>query len=317
MLILSLIPMLAVALSPALVGERPAVGDAAQFRSPSGSYSAKVEYASGNTEFVPLDRFELLDRDGKTVFMKTGTRHTVLDISDNGLVVGVDFDGPVSGHARLHFYDEQGGERGVAEVGFWGQHGFSADGSTYCVLDGKTGLRVFTSGGRELYNAGHCNQFAVSGDGRHVALAADDAIRLLKDGTLAVSIPLATPFVRAMDFSSDGGRFGYCERSVLYVHRTEDAVREFEYRPADAKLRFISLDLGDRLTIAGLDLDGRRGTPNRHRRGLVVLLDSAGTPVGQQELTYAKWNFTVPEVRFGAAGTFRVWTAETELEYRY
>jgi hypothetical protein len=276
-----------------------------------------VQYARGNTEFVPFDRFELLDAAGKTVYARSGGGHTVLDISDNGLVVGVDFDGPVSGRAKLHFYDTRGIERGTAEVGFWDRHGFSTDGSVYCVQDGKRGLRVFASDGKELYNAGRGSRFAVSADGRRVALATEDAILLLEAGVRTASIPIASPFVRRMAFSPDGERFGYCERSALYMYQVRDAALEFQYRPEDARLQFISLDVGNGLAVAGLDVAGDRRTVGRHRRGLAVLLDSAGAPVWQQELTYKRWNIAVPEVRFGRAGTFSVKTAEVVREYRY
>jgi hypothetical protein len=316
MLVLLLIPVLALALAPTLVSERPVGTDALQFYSPGGNYGAKVEYASGNTEFVPFDRFELRNRAGRTVYAKSGGQNTVLDISDNGLVVGVDFDGPVSGRAKLHFYDAQGRERGTADIGFWDRHGFSTDGSVYCVLDGKRGLRVFSSDGKELYNAGPCNRFAVSPDGRRVALATDEAILLLEDGVREASIPITSPFIRGMAFSPDGERFGYCERRALFLHRVRDAALEFRYQPEDSKLQFISLDVGDRLVVAGLDLDGGRGAADRHRRGSVTLLDAAGAPAWQQELKYRQWNFAVPEVRFGPAGTFRVRTADAVREYR-
>jgi hypothetical protein len=316
-LVLSLIPALALALAPTLVSERPVGSDDLQFRSPDGSYGAKVEYAVGNTEFVPIDRFELRDRAGKTVYTRSGGQHTVLDISDNGLVVGADFDGPVSGRAKLHFYDAQGRERGAADVGFWDWHGFSARGSVYCVQDGKQGLRVFTSEGKELYNAGRCNRFAVSADGRRVALATDEVIVLLNDGVRTAGIPIASPFVRQMAFSPDGERFGYCERRTLRLYRVRDAALEFQYRPEDAKLQFISLDVGNELAVAGLDVDGGRGKTDRHRRGFVVLLDSAGAPAWRQELTYGQWNVAVPDVRFESGSMFRVRTADAVREYRY
>jgi len=120
-----------------------------------------------------------------------------------------------------------------------------------------------------------------------------------------------------MAFSPDGKRFGYCERRTLYVHRVGDAALQFQYRPEDAKLQFISLDVGDELVVAGLDVDGGRGKADRHRRGFVILLDSAGAPAWQQELTYARWNIAVPDARFETGGTFRVQTADAVREYRY
>lgn len=315
--ILLLMPALALALAPTLVSERQAGTEPGQFRSPGGAYSALVDYSRGNSEFVPFERFELLDRAGRVVYAKSGIRHTVLDISDNGLVIGADFDGPVSGRAKLHFYDARGRERGTADIGFWGQRGFSADGSVYCVLSGRQGLRVFTSTGKELYNAGQGNRFAVSADGRQVALATDTEIRLLRDGKTTVDIPLATPFVRDIAFSPDGRRVGYCVRQGLFVHRAQDGVRVYRYEPDDKGMRFISLDLEDRFAVCGLDLDAGRGTPGRHRRGLVVLLDADGNTVWQQELAYSRWYFAVPAVRFGPAGVLSVRTADAVRDYRY
>jgi hypothetical protein len=311
------VPVVALALMPTLVNEHPTGVEDEEFRSPGSVYSARVKYAAGNSEFVPFERFELLDRGGRTVYSRGGVQHTDLDISDNGLVVGADCDGPVSGRARLHFYDARGRERGTADIGFWDQHGFSADGSVYCVQDGKLGFRVFTSEGKELYNAGRCNSFAVSADGRQVALATDESILLLKNGVRTGTIPVASPFIRGMAFSPDGERFGYCERRALNVFRVRDAARDFEYLPADARLRFISLDVGNDLVVAGLDLDGGRGTADRHRRGAVVLLDAAGLPLWQRELNYDRWYFAVPAVRFEASGKFSVRTADAVREYRY
>jgi len=185
------------------------------------------------------------------------------------------------------------------------------------VLDGKQGLRVFTSEGRELYNAGRGNRFAVSADGRQLALATDEAIRLLKDGAPVAEVPVAVPFVRGMVFSPDGERFGYCERRTLYLYRVRDAALEFQFQPEDPRLQFISLDVGNELTAAGLDLDGGKGTPNRHRIGQVVLLDPAGAPVWQQELTYSRWSSAMPGVRFGLGRTLTVKTADVVREYRY
>jgi len=130
-------------------------------------------------------------------------------------------------------------------------------------------------------------------------------------------IPISSPFIRQMAFSPDGERFGYCERRTLHLYRVQDAAPEFQYRPEDAKLQFISLDVGNELAVAGLDVDGGRGKTDRHRRGFVILLDSAGVPAWQQELTYVQWNTAVPDVRFGPDSTFRVRTADAVREYRY
>ncbi|MBM3314861.1 hypothetical protein FJY71_03345 [candidate division WOR-3 bacterium] len=297
---------------PRPVGEELVAADAFHYHSPAREFTAVVEFEAGNTEFVPFSRFELRDAAGRTIYAKPGSGHTVLDVSDDGFAVGIDFDGPVSGRARLHFYDLQGVEQGSAEVGFLNQRTFSDDGRTYCVLDGRAGLRAFRDG-RELYALGPGHRFAVSADGSRLALAQDSVIRLFAGGREKAVITGTTPFVRQVAFSGDGERVGWVECGRLSVRRFEDGGLVFECGPPEPGMRFISLDLSadGRLVLAGLD----EGKP--HRRGLVWLLDPSGAEVWRRELAYGQWNIEVPAVRFGAPGSFEVRTADRSVRYEY
>jgi len=312
------LPAALLAATPVLVSEEPAAERPDGFVSAGGGFVATVEYSEGNTEFVPLERFELRDGAGQVVYARSGDGHTVLDISDNGVVVGADFNGPVSGSARLVFYDAEGKPKGRAEVGFYNQRAFSADGSRFGVLDGKNGLRVFTAEGRELCNLGTGNRFAVSADGSRIALARDEEVVLFADGKPAGRIAVAEPFLRQMAFSADGSRLGLIDRHALRLFSVTDLRLELEFRPEEAGLAFISLDLSSdgELVLAGLD-QSARGHADRHKRGEVVMLDRAGKVVWRKGLEYEDWSFRLPEVRFGPGRQFEVRTAETVSCWQY
>lgn len=312
------LPTILFAAVPVVLSEEPATESPGGFVSERGRFVATVKFEEGNTEFVPLAGFELRDETGRLMYARSGDRHTVLDISDAGVVVGADFNGPVSGEARLVFYDPAGNPKGRAEIGFYNQRAFSADGSRFCVLDGRAGLRVFTAEGRELCNLGPGNRFAVSANGRLIALARDEEILLFDEGRPAGRIAIGSPFVRQMAFSADGSRLAFIDRHRLRLLRVADARVEFEFMPEETGLDFVSLDISPdgKFVLAGLD-NGRRGSPDRHRRGLAVLLDAAGQVIWQQSLEYEGWNISLPAVRFEPGQTFEVRTAEKVLRWQF
>jgi len=306
-------------LSPVLVSRESIRPEPNTFYSPGRAYRAAVEYTTGNSEFVPFSRFELSGPDGKAVYARKGDGHTVLDVSDQGRVVGVDFDGPVSGHALLHFYDLAGTEQATADVGFLDCRTFSSDGSRYAVLDGKAGLRVFSAEGAELYDLGPASTFALSGDGRVVALANEVEILLARDGKVQGRVPLASPFIRQMSLSGDGSVLAWVDRFKLRLCRVSDATVTAELAPPEPDLRFISTDVSAdaALVAAGLDFDAGRGTPGRHRRGLVLLADADGNPLWQDRLEYDRWNFAVPSVRLETGDKLEVRTADLVRVYGF
>jgi hypothetical protein len=316
---LLLIPLIALASEPVLVSETKLADTPNRFVSPNREFAAEFEYAQGNSEFVPITRFSLQDKTGRTLYTKADFKHTLADIADNGVVVGIDFDGPISGRAKLHFYNRSGAELGSADVGFLGARAFSANSAVYCVNDGLRGVRVFDLSGRELFSLGKANWFAVSADGRTIALAQDDGIALFAEGKPAGRIAVSSPFIRQMKFSPDGSLLGYVDRKILKLYRTSDRNLVFEYRVNQPELNVVSLDIAadNSQVLAGLDEDKGRGAIERHVRGYVYLFDRTGKRSWQHELSYSKWNAFVPDVSFGPDQRFRVNTAEQVYEFRY
>jgi len=311
-------PALLCAISPALLSESALPAETNLLRSPAGEFNARFEYAVGTSEFVPIARFELFDRAGRSVYQKNDLKHTLFDIADNGRVVGLDFDGPVSGRAKLHFYDLDGKAEGTADIGFLAGRRFSRDGSVYAVLDGLAGLRVFSEIGTELYNLGAGSGFVLSRDGRTCGLAQDREIVLYRDGVETGRIPGATPFIRQMILSADGSRLAFIDRKNYYLYECPSGRLLGHYRETDPALNFISLDLADAaLALVGLDRDPGRGQPGRHTQGSVYLLDAEASVLWRETVKYESWDITLPAVEFAADNRFRIKTDRQILEYGY
>jgi hypothetical protein len=316
--ILAAWPALLFSLSPALLNETSLPAETNLTRSLAGEFYARFEYGAGTSEFVPIARFELFDRSGRSVYLKNDFRHTLFDIADDGRVVGIDFDGPVSGRAKLHFYDPDGREAGTAEIGFLATRQFSRDASVYAVLDGLAGLRLFDVSGAELYDLGPGQGFTLSGDGRTCGLVRDEAIVLYRDGVETGRIPGATPFIRGIKLSCDGSRLAFIDRKNLYLYECPAGRLLGRYQETDPELNFISLDLTTAgLALAGLDRDAGRGRPGRHQSGCVYLFDEEASIQWRETVRYESWDITLPAVEFLPDNHFRIKTDQSIREYGY
>jgi hypothetical protein len=311
-------PVLLCALSPVFLNEYDIPSEPNRIRSPAGEFSARFEYGTGTSEFIPIARFQLFDRSDRSLYVKEDFKHTLFDIADNGRVVGINFDGPVSGRAKLHFYDPEGRETGVAEIKFLSVRQFSRDGSVYGVLDGVNGLRLFNAAGSALYNLGPATGFCLSRDGRSVALVRDQKIVLYRDDAKIGQIPIVIPFIRGLKISADGRRLGFIDRKNLYLYDFQTVEQLGHYREQDPELNFITLDMNDEgVTLAGLDRDPGRGKPGRHERGIVYLLDEQASIRWQETVDYPSWDITLPAVEFTKDNRFQVKTDRAIREYGY
>ncbi|MEO0102936.1 MAG: hypothetical protein ABIK81_04465, partial [candidate division WOR-3 bacterium] len=277
-----------------------------RFFSENKEYFAQVTHDEGNSEFVPFRSFTLRDEKGNILWHSDNFPYTLVDISNDGWTVGIFFDGPISGKAILNFYDRTGKKRGEGEVDFLNSRAFSENGKIYAVLDGKRGLRIFTREGKELYNLGKGNYFTLSPDGKICALADDQKITFYQDGKKIKSIPIPSPFLRQMKFSSSGRQFGYITKKELFLYRTADWDLVFHYLESEPKWRLISFDLSpeNNLVIMG------KAEYKEKRKGEVLLFNLNGEMLWREELRYDKWNIFVPEVRFLPGKSFLVKTVE-------
>ncbi|MEO0095818.1 MAG: hypothetical protein ABIL46_03070 [candidate division WOR-3 bacterium] len=314
-----LLPLFAGAIEPVLIKSEGYQFDPFVIYSPNHKYYALVTYGTGNSEFVPFDQFILKDNSNRIIYTKANFNHTVVDISDNGWVMGADFDGPISGKAILHFYDSKGVKHNTAEIGFFNQRAYSTDGSVYCVLDGLNGLRVFKADGTPLYNLGKGNTFAVSDDGSYIALALDEEIVLFFRGSQWGRIPVISPFIRKIKFSPDNSILCFIDRKNLYVYGVSDRQLIIRYEEKKSERNFISLDIArdNKTIIAGLDEDFGRNSGARHKKGYVYLFNINDGLIWHTGLNYDNWDITIPEVKFIDHSTFIVRTNSEVLRYSY
>ncbi len=307
------------AFEPSLVSETKFSKEPNRFFSENGEFCGLVEYGTGNTEFIPITRLILQNKNGEIIYEKNNFSHTLVDIANNGAIVGIDFDGPISGRAILNFYDTKGVKLATTPVGFLLERCFSAESNIYCVNDGVNGLRVFRLNGQELYNLGKCNWFAVSRDGKMIALAQDTEIILFEHGNKVGKIPVSSPFIRQIKFSADGSLLSYIDRKNIYLNSVQESKMIFHYQEQNPKFNLISFDIApdNSAIILGLAEDKGRGVPNRHTRGFVYLFDTNGKLQWKEEIKYSKWNVFVPEVSFTSNCSFKVITIYDIYEYQY
>ena len=305
--VLFLIPLALMAATPVLVSQREPVDAAYHFPSPNRQFEAEVEYSEGNTEFVPFSSITVKNADGEVAYTLVNTTHTLVDVADNGAMVGIDFDGPMSGAAKLHFYSREGEALGTAEVGFLNERVFSGDGQRYCVNDGSRGVRMFVLDGHELHNFGVGEGFALSHDGKQVAVARDQFIKVYDEGEETRMIPVVLPFIRMMRF---GGKvFGFVDRRQAEAYRGNE--RLFTWNAPEG-YRLVSIDIEEGIVVVGAD-DHASG----HKQGAVFMLDLEGNEVGRLNLNYEKWNSFSPGVRFTGERGFEVTTPEGVSVYRW
>ena len=282
-------------------------------------FSCLIEYSLGNSEYIPINRFILKNKSGETIYEKTQLKHTLIDISNNGEIVGIDYDGPISGKAGLHFYNTEGVEIGTNSVGFLLERCFSTKSNVYCINDGNSGLRVFKLNGEELYNLGKCNWFSVSFDGNYIAVTQDTVIILFEQDNQISRIPLSSPFIRQIKFSEDGSLLGYIDRKSIYLYSILEQKIIFQYNEKNNKLKFTSFDItsDNSAIILGLAEDKGRGMPDRHTRGYVYFFDMSGELHWKGEIRFNKWNAYIPRVSFTGSCTFKVITVNDIYEYQF
>jgi hypothetical protein len=313
------IPVIALALQPLLLKEERVMDHNTLTYSKNSSFRVSFHYDEGNSEFVPIADLTLYDANGAVVYHKNDFGHMLFDVGDNGVVVGIDYDGPVSGRGTLHFYDTQGIETGRAEIGFLMVRSFSESGTVYCVHDGISGVRVFDQAGKELYNLGKANSYVLGRDGGLIALAMDDQIVLFDRDAEVVRIPIGSPFIRQMTLSRDGSLFAFIDRKQLVVYSLLEKASKFKREELAKELEYVSVGIShdNSLIVIGEDEDQGRGVQNRHARGFVSLLDQSGDVQWWTAVHYDHWNAFIPRVAFTGERTFTVATVENVFEYRF
>jgi hypothetical protein len=314
-----IIPILLTALEPTIDHAYDNAYDPLVIMSSNKEYRGSITYGTGNTEYIPIDEFVLKDKDGRIQYSTDEFGHTVVDIANNGVFVGIDFDGPVSGKGMLFFYDQKGRVTGTSDIGFLLDRKFSYNGEKYCVNDGFSGVRVFQSNGTELYSLGKANFFSISNSGAMVAAARDAQIDIYKGADMVHSIPLNSPFVRQMVFSQDDALIAFIDKKHLYCYDIEQKSMVFQYTETNDHLHFISCDISpDRtMIIAGLDEDHGRNGASRHQQGSIVLLNRNGKVMWSYQMTYASWNIHTPHVMFTGSSSFSVETVERIMEFSF
>ncbi len=182
--------------------------------SQNGVYVLSCSYRPGFE--VGIDQ-AVLRKDGQAVWHKQGAGESHFFLGNLGTAVAMIPEGdPV----RLDFYDEPGRRAGTVRVPFPQGAQFSDDGEHFFVLSGTQGLLQFAKDGKTEAQFGAANTFAISGDGRTVALVQGSELSIFRSQKLLFRAALPSANVRSMTLSRDGKTLGVIDQGTLLVFDT-------------------------------------------------------------------------------------------------
>jgi len=165
---------------------------------------------------VSIDQ-AVLRKDGQAVWHKQGAGESHFFLGNLGTTVAMIPEGdPV----RLDFYDGQGRRAGTVRVPFTQGAQFSDDGEHFFIVSGTGGLLQFAKDGETEAQFGPANAFAISGDGRTVALVQGSELSIFRSQKLLLRAALPRANVRSMTLSRDGKTLGVIDQGTLLVFDT-------------------------------------------------------------------------------------------------
>jgi hypothetical protein len=277
--------------------------------------------------FLGADKFELFSAEGKKLwelnqppvadFYVSNQAYWIVGIASGG-------DGPES---FLIFYNHSGDSVLSIQVGFLQGISFSQNGNCILINSAKTGLSEFCPAKNTASvpliktDFGPADNYAVSANGEYVAVFSGSKLDFFYQGKATGSYSQENILARKMCFSPEGNYLGLMDKRTLYLFETKNGKLLWQYFLEKPELSFVSLDIAGlaKKIMVGVDFDrgGSASPKERHTKGFVYLLDSAGKNVWTQELSYQLWGINYPQVQLSPDGTkFYVLTREKAYLYQ-
>jgi hypothetical protein len=270
------------------------------------SHFGVATYADNSPSTLHVLKFEFCDGEGQVQWTLTKPEASDFRLSPRGLwVVGVAGAEGMQ-ESRLFLYNDRG-----ELVRSWNVPYLSdltiPDRGTRFFAASRRELLAFPYDGGEPESIGRFESFGTSRDGRWVAVYGAGTVSLFDGKTLSFTGKSELPVVRTIVVSGDGRFLAAAGSDRLELHDTRARETAWTVTSGDPRLRFISLDLDFEplRIVCGLDLDRGPEVPveQRHTSGAIFVLDSAGTLLWREELSYSDWNFQVPRVRIEEDGS--------------
>jgi hypothetical protein len=120
--------------------------------------------------------------------------------------------------AVLNFYNQNGISQNSIKVPFPHSGHFTKDGKLFFFLSGSNGLSVFDQSGNEINNFGQCHRYAVSNDGRTIALVYGNNLTVFVDKIPVWQTSVPSAHVRSVVMSDDGAVLALIDNQYLCVY---------------------------------------------------------------------------------------------------
>ena len=173
--------------------------------------------------------------------------------------------------------------------------------------------------GKVIGQFGNCTKYFLSRDGKGVAFYSDSVLVITIDGKTVVTRNVGMSSVKEAKFSEDSKLLAILSNTKLEVISLADGALVWVYRLDDSSFQFFNFDADSSFTyfICGADNTVDK-SEKRNTQGKVILLNSSGRLLWQQNLAYRDWSVRYPEVKIDLTSrVFSILTADKLIFYSF
>lgn len=287
--------------------------------SKKGRYFALITYSDFSPTSLRVLDIRLFSCDGQLIWTKRDPGCNSFILSD-AYPVAVGIAGAEGlPDSRLAFFGADGEQIGAAKVENFSNGRFCESGEFFYAVSGGRGLVKFDRWGRELHHYGDCNRYFTSWDGGMIAVCRDRQLAIFKDSTEQFRRIIDDLSLREVEFSFDNRLAAVLMPSRLELVDLDSNRNVWEYPISDSNYQFFHFDSDSSFSYFVCGTNNSNDAPEiRNSRGAVMLLDSRGQLLWQEELTYGEWSVKYPEVRISLnPRVFTLLTAERLRIYSF
>lgn len=174
---------------------------------------------TGGTE-LHCSSFTLYNKEGHKLYSILNPAATAFYVSDSGVVFATN-------ETKLFLYGLDGKVKEILPLDYPNGFGFSPDNTLFFVSD-RNGIYGFTISGKLRYQFTPGRLFASTEMGKRVCVVSNDTLSFYEEGRLKFIRLVESPYIRAINFSSDGNlvQVKMAGDSLFYDFETGEVIEE-------------------------------------------------------------------------------------------
>jgi hypothetical protein len=257
-----------------------------------------ARHREGTADFTPTESFVLFDASGEAAVRIGPTEDVAYAISSRGTLAGMLLNINASERNRLHLYRADGSLAADISIPYLSGGRFSASGAVFFAHSPASGLRAFDDTGSESWSLPGVFLFASTPSGERVVASGEGWLKVISSGRVTATSDLSGLLVRRVAISPEGKRVAIAGRDVIRVFDAGSLAMVWEAPLEDPALAYTSVDLAANggWLMAGVarDLGPSLPVEERHKSGEVRLFDAEGVQQAAAHLQFPAWNIWTP-----------------------